>query len=77
MTRIWVVGCWVNFKDGAAHLLVSYDLSCATLLRFFHWGLLIFLNKGLCEIKIKSCDLNLEFCRLHWKFNLLALEFCI
>jgi hypothetical protein len=65
MTQIWVAGCWVQFPYGAAYVLVSYGLSCAALLRFFLLVLLIFKIKVYIK-RIKLCDLNLEFCRLHW-----------
>jgi hypothetical protein len=41
MTQIWVAGCWVQFPNGVAYVLVIYGLSCAALLRFFPLVLLI------------------------------------
>jgi hypothetical protein len=53
MTQIWVAGCWVQFPNGAAYVLVSYGLSCAALLRFFQLVLLIFntLRTGDAELR--------------------------
>lgn len=58
---------WVQFLDYATYTSGRYGQCCTALLGFFPCGL-HFIYNSLHE-KTKSCNLNPEFCRLHWEFS--------
>ena len=67
-TLVWVAGCWVQFPNDATYLSAKCVHPYTALLGFFPLGFAFF-NKNLYE-RIKSCNLNKEFCRLRREFNL-------
>ena len=64
--EVCVATCWVQLLNDAAYVSANYGHSCTALLGDLPHA---FAFVRVCMKKIKSCNLNPRFCRLHRKFN--------